>query len=868
MSKFNTLITLILLSMITCMAYAQDATLKGTVTDSETAEPLGFVNISVAVNDETKGAQTDFDGNYTLTLPPGNHTIKFSYVGYATKEMTELFAAGDVKTIDVKMGAEEELLKTVVVSAGKFEQQLGEQTVSLEVIKPSLVENSNTTSIEQTVEKVPGVDVVDGQANIRGGSGYSYGAGSRVMLLMDDIPVLTADAGFPNWSFLPIENLEQVEIIKGASSALYGSSALNGIINLRTAYPKSEPFTKITLFTGVYQNPRDNEVITYARDLLANPDDPDNSETVDLTPIDTVSKSWWGNKYPYESGASFAHRQKFNQFDLVLGGYLFNRDSWRKDEYERRARFNTNLRYRFPNTPGLSVGLNINTQVNTSGSFLIWNMDDGIWDNDNLTWNAEDQKWVPKANLDEANRPLGLAGAYQLWSATPPINNRGLRWTIDPFVEYFSASGLKLKLLGRYFKSDNYNDTNQSTLSDLYYGEFQAQKRWEDLALTVTTGVATIYGTVDAELYAGNTFSTNNVAGYLQLDKKFFDKLNVSLGTRYEYNKISERDAESRPVFRAGLNYQPLEYTFIRASWGQGYRFPTIAESFVRTDLGAVQIGGLGGGVPVGIFPNIALESETGWSGEIGIKQGVKLGDWQGFIDVSGFINEYQNMMEFTFGVSDPLTDLIKNGVLPLGIEPIWEQYLDGVVEVGDSTTAVAGFQSVNIGDTRILGLDMSIAGQGELFGLKTGLLAGYTFIKPEFQDFNELQQTLSSGCYDTEGNLIPDCKNVLKYRFPHTIKLDAETQIGKFTPGISFRYFSFMEAIDEAFNRFLPGIKEFREDNNGGTTIIDARVLYHITDQSFLSLVCKNVLNAEYALRPALIDAPRNFTIKYVHEF
>ena len=53
------------------------------------------------------------------------------------------------------------------------------------------------------MQRMPGVTVIDGQANIRGGSGYSYGAGSRVLLLMDDLPVLTGDAAFPSWDLIP-----------------------------------------------------------------------------------------------------------------------------------------------------------------------------------------------------------------------------------------------------------------------------------------------------------------------------------------------------------------------------------------------------------------------------------------------------------------------------------------------------------------------------------------------------------------------------------------------------------------------------------------------------------------------------------------
>ncbi|MCB0783304.1 MAG: TonB-dependent receptor plug domain-containing protein, partial [Flavobacteriales bacterium] len=102
------------------------------------------------------------------------------------------------------------------------------------------------------MDQVPGVVVIDNDPQIRAGSGFSYGAGSRVMMLVDDMPILSGDIGRPSWTFLPIENLEQVEVIKGASSVMHGSAALSGVINVRTAYPRSEPRTRATVFAGMY----------------------------------------------------------------------------------------------------------------------------------------------------------------------------------------------------------------------------------------------------------------------------------------------------------------------------------------------------------------------------------------------------------------------------------------------------------------------------------------------------------------------------------------------------------------------------------------------------------------------------------------
>lgn len=258
---------------------SQNGTIKGSVIDSETKEAL--IGVNLIIKGTTSGTSTDIDGNYELSVPTGPQTIIFSYVSYKDKSIEVNLSEGEVKVLDVLLGEDEDvnILTTVVVSATKFEQKMSEQTVSIDVMKPVFLERQNLTDISQAVQKNPGVTVIDGQANIRGGSGYSYGAGSRVLLLLDDLPILQADAGFPSWTSIPLENIGQIEIIKGAASALYGSSAMNGIINVRTAYPTSTPLTKISVFGGLWNAPNKND---YSYDI--------NSEKIIKSETD---KAWW-----------------------------------------------------------------------------------------------------------------------------------------------------------------------------------------------------------------------------------------------------------------------------------------------------------------------------------------------------------------------------------------------------------------------------------------------------------------------------------------------------------------------------------------------------------------------------------------------
>ena len=195
--------------LISLFGFAQKATIKGTLKDSKTKETLIGVNVSI---DSLNGTVTDMDGKYELNVEPGNYNIIFSYVGYDNIVKFTKLKANQIEILDISMGEVQSMLDEVVVTSSKFERKIGEESVSIDIIKPAALEKQNLNNVSDVLQRSSGVTVVDGQANIRGGSGYSYGAGSRVLLLLDDLPILQADAGFPSWSGLPVENIGQIEI--------------------------------------------------------------------------------------------------------------------------------------------------------------------------------------------------------------------------------------------------------------------------------------------------------------------------------------------------------------------------------------------------------------------------------------------------------------------------------------------------------------------------------------------------------------------------------------------------------------------------------------------------------------------------------
>jgi outer membrane receptor protein involved in Fe transport len=846
--------------VLTSSAVFGQGTIKGILMDSVENEPM--LGAEIRINDKdgnfVTGASSDFvDGAYKISVAAGTYNLACSYMGYATYKKEITIEDGKTLELNINMSEEVNVLNIVTKTASRFETSVGKSSISIDVIQPDLVDNINATKVDEVVDKVPGVSVVDGQANIRGGSGFSYGAGSRVLLLVDDLPLLSGDAGQPNWRDIPVENIAQIEVVKGAASALYGSSALNGIINIRTAYAKNKPFTKVSIFQTSFLDPIRPVTAWWKRDSIevwdAASNDVDDADT--LTPQLLSGRN--GYRKPIELGIQFAHRRKIGKYDLTLGGNYFYQDSYRAGAYERKIRITANNRYRF--STKVNAGVNLNFNYGQSSSFFLWN-NTGVY----LFGGGSN-------NADHIYEPL--AGTI--------TESTIMRFNVDPFLTAYDNKDGRHRLQTRYYHVSNQNGQNQSNLSHLFYGEYQYQRKFKiessffgDFKLvagavgTYTFSRSQLFGNADYRIYNGGAYIQGE-QGFIKEKNSENTKLNLTFGVRWEvFNIVSpdsvqidprnpqlvknpepnsiDKSGIPRPRFRVGLNYELTPFTFIRASWGEGYRYPTIAERYIATQVGS-------GASSLAILANPELKPESGWSAEIGIKQGFKIGNWKGFVDLSGFWTEYQDMMEFTFGGGDPTATDISN----------------------------IFFQSINVDDTRIRGFEFSVMGTGNIGPVSFNVLAGYTFIAPEFQnwDTDTVIQTLSSTDY-----------NILKYRNVHNMKFDIEAFFLKdkaLSVGFSVNYNSSMENIDKAFEDIiynvpgdddLFGIGYYRENyNNGEFTNVSARIGYRYSfknkeDKEIsavkLSVVGKNLLNQEYMIRPALVDAPANITVRLDVEF
>jgi iron complex outermembrane receptor protein len=771
---------LLFLALFCSIMKGQDiGSVQGFITDHQGKDTL----TGAVISSGTLAATSNANGFFSIDLPAGKQLVKCSMLGFKNFTTEIIVAAGQTLKLDIALSDGNTALDEIVVSAGKYEQKLSDVTVSMDILKPSLIENKNTTSLEYIMNQVPGVTVADGQASIRGGSGFSYGAGSRVLMLVDEMPMISADAGDIKWNYLPLENLEQVEVIKGASSALFGSSALNGVINMRTAYAKDKPVTKFSSFYGSYDAPRH----TY---------------------------KWWKGSSQTQKGINFSHAQKIGQLDFVMGGHMFSDDGFRMFETEQRQRFNTNLRYNFKKLPGLSIGANTNMMNTRGGLFFLWQ------------------------NYDSAYVPQGRNIQ----------NYNNTRFNVDPFITYYKGSN-KISLRNRYFKTNNQNDKNQGSYAELYYSELQYQKHFAN-GVNLTAGAVYMEQMILGDSLYGK-HKGQNKAAYIQADKKFFNKLTVSAGLRGEFYKVDTAKTQGyllqgnqkvklpfQPVARLGLNYQAAEFTFIRASFGQGYRFPTVAEKFVNTAVSALKI-----------YPNPSLQPERAWSAEIGAKQGFKIGGFRGFVDVAGFYTEYSNMIEFVF-------DIYRPG----GTTGIF--YID---------QPWAGFKSQNVGKAQITGSEISLTGSGKIGPVNVTVFSGYTYINPVYPNYNPLRDTLG----------LPGI-NILKYRSKHLLKSDIQLDYKRFSIGYSARFQSKVENIDRRFvesilheynnpssgfnwddfpnTYILPGLRENFGAFQKSFWVHDARISCNLNHNIKISFIVNNFTNVEYQARPGDMRAPTQY--------
>ena len=244
------MLMLILFPML--MLNAQTGSLRGKVITGEN-ELLDGAN--VIISGTQYGAASQVDGSFEIkNLPFGKYSLEVSLIGY-TKRVINIDFNRSTKPIIIILNEEALQAKQIVVSASKYEQKLEDLPVSTAIIQPDVISKNNYQTFDEILRNVPGVQMNLEQPSIRGSSGYSKGSGARVLTAVNGIPMYSGDTGDIVWELIPMADIERIEIIKGPSSSLYGSSAIGGVINIITKSTVKNPITHVRSYFGAYDKP-------------------------------------------------------------------------------------------------------------------------------------------------------------------------------------------------------------------------------------------------------------------------------------------------------------------------------------------------------------------------------------------------------------------------------------------------------------------------------------------------------------------------------------------------------------------------------------------------------------------------------------
>ena len=214
-----------------------DANLVGHVLDAATGEHLPFVTIQLA--NTSIGTVSDASGHFFLTnLPPGETTFIFSMVGYTPIEASLLLHEGMTSEINIALEEESLLIDQVVVTANKYETKKREATTIVNVISPLLIESTASNTMSDVLDFQTGVRVEMSCQNCGVPQLRINGLeGQYTQLMMDSRPIFSSLASVYGLEQVPAGMVDRVEVMRGGGSALYGSNAIGGVVNIITKEP-------------------------------------------------------------------------------------------------------------------------------------------------------------------------------------------------------------------------------------------------------------------------------------------------------------------------------------------------------------------------------------------------------------------------------------------------------------------------------------------------------------------------------------------------------------------------------------------------------------------------------------------------------
>lgn len=579
--KTRTLFSLVVIVIFAVCAFAGDThTVRGRVKDEN---GKGLPGANVVVVGTGKGASTNLAGDYEIKgLPSGTFEFRVSMMGYETTSQDVTIVAD--QEISFKLLPKAFKSQPVIVTASRTQQRLQDSPVTTSVIEAEKISDRNFLSADEAMRFVGGVTMVDDQVSIRNSTGYAKGAGTRVLVMVDGVPVISGDTGDIKWDALPIGQIQQVEVVKSAGSALYGSNAMGGVINFITKRPDQSPkYYKITSSFGVYDNPAYEE--------------------------------WqWSDRPRTFHRLGIEHSRSIGKWGVMLSLEEKMDENYRQaEDYMRGQVFAKAVR---PLNGMSKLSFMLNSAYEDHGSALEWRDQAHATMVD--THKVDDRVWSSKVQFNTIYDGNAQGGKRN--------------WSLKGYLNYTSwrdrLSTGAYDSVGNRIYDNHFSHTNRMGIDGQY-----TFIPFDDHCFT--TGSEFSYTVLNANIFG----ERSGVGGaiYIQDEISKFDPLVGSIGMRgdvFHVNSSNNYEGETYGQLnpKLGLVYRVTDNVAARGSIGSGFRMPTMAELFTEVTAAGI----------LKVQPNPYLKAEQAYCAEAG----VNWIDGNQMIDFAIFNNWYTNMIE------------------------------------------------------------------------------------------------------------------------------------------------------------------------------------------------------------------------------
>ena len=520
--------TVFLVNLAVKGAVLGQGVIAGRVTDGQSGEGIPGVNIQISQT--VLGGSSDATGAFNISrVPVGVYAISISMLGYDTFTQDKLrVTSGDTTLVLAELHERPIEIDPVVITASTWRKEADNSPATIEVLTARDIMKRSPIKIEDALETAAGVQIMQENVTIRGSDGFTRGIGSRVLVLMDDVPVMNSDFGAVNWFMVSPADVERAEIVRGAGSALYGSSAMGGVINFMTRNPTPQSRTYVRTIFGVYGEPSE--------------------------------KGWdWTGRLLNFHRQDVTHSRQIGNLGLRLSAGRSQSTGYHENGEFERYNLSGKFVYRFPNASKLTFLANY------------MNDDSDVF----VRWRGQRRALqVAEAEKDKHQDQNGITlfGKYAL-----PISSKAAL----NFRLYYNRFllGTQLTTEGTFSPALGFGGSVQghyipfSSVSLVYGTDFKLDKVKADSML---------YGRRNAVL----------LAPYAQAEWRFRPNFNLSLGGRFDrYEILSDETAQfgqgrSYEHFspKVGLNYHPFQGTTLRVSAANGFKFPIVAQLFLEFD--------------------------------------------------------------------------------------------------------------------------------------------------------------------------------------------------------------------------------------------------------------------------------------------